>query len=175
LERARSRTKTAKRPPSGKRTPYGPAPASRSPRTCSSERTQRLVAEAVFETGNAPAYLANFIAAAGQRQDGVMHRLGQSVAGGVSLPVPPFGGDDTLVGGVGVLVQPAGQRAAQVETDAPKMTRLRHRRVTLGGDALVPIGVGGGARLARETSGEGIRPRGLVKVGVDAEVAIGHR
>jgi len=64
----------------------------------------RLVAEAVRETGDTPTNLADFVTAAGQRQDGVVDRLGQPVADGVDFPIPSLGGDDALVGSVGVPV-----------------------------------------------------------------------
>ncbi len=135
----------------------------------------RAMAEAVGKAGDAPAHLADLIAAAGQWQDRVVDRLGQAIANAVDPPVIPLGGDDALVGGVGVLVQPAGKRAPQVETDAPEVARLGVGCVALGGDALVPVGVRRSVRLSRNAPGEGVRSRGLVEVPVDTQVAVGHR
>jgi hypothetical protein len=75
----------------------------------------------MFEAGDAPPDLADLVAGASQGQDGVVDRLGQPVADGVSLSIALLGGDDARVGVVGILIQPAGQRAAQVETDASKV------------------------------------------------------
>jgi len=83
-----------------------------------------------------------------------------------------FGGDYALVGFVGMLVQPAGQRAAQVKADVLKMPCCGVGGVTLGGDALVPVGIGSGGRFPRDAACEGIGPGGLIEVAVDAEVAI---
>jgi hypothetical protein len=111
------------------------------------------MAEAVGETGDAPADLADFIPTAGQGEDGVVDRLGEAIADAVGLVDGALVGDDALVGVVGVLVQPAGQGGAQVETDAAEESPPGQGRVALGGDALVPVGVRRRVRFARDFPG----------------------
>ena len=143
-------------------------------------------AEAVLEVGDAPADLGAGVALGGQRHDDVVVDLGErgavvGVEGGAGL----VGVLNHAVGAGREVFKPTEQRGAEVEAharvvvdDADDLALLVDDAggtvggVALGGDALVPVMVGGGGVLELDGFEPGVLARRLVEVAVDAEIAL---
>ncbi len=146
-----------------------------------------LAAEAVLEVGDAPADLGEGVALVGERHDDVVVDLGHGGAvAAVALRAGLVGVEDHAVGAGGFVVQPAEEGGAEVEAhprvvvhDADDLVLLVGDAggavggVALGGDAVVPVVVGGGGVLDLDGFEPGVLARRLVEVAVDADEARG--
>ena len=105
----------------------------------------------------------------------------------VALGADLVGVEDHAVGAGGFVVEPAEEGGAEVVAhpgvvvhDADDLVLLVGDAggsvggVTLGGDALVPVVIGGGGVLDLDGFEPGVFARGLVEVAVDADEALGR-
>ncbi len=141
--------------------------------------------EAGFEVGDAPANLSEGVAAAGERHDEVVVDLGHRRAvSAVTLLADLVGVEDHAVGAGGFVVEPTEEGGPEVVThprvvvhDADDFVILVGDAggsvggVTLGGDAVVPVVVGGGGVLDLDGFEPGVFAGRLVEVAVDADEA----
>ena len=145
-----------------------------------------LAAEAVLEVGDAPADLGAGVALGCERHDDVVVDLGEGGAVvGVEAGAGLVGVLDHAIGAGSEVFEPAEQGGAEVEAHARVVVEDADDLavavddaggavggVALGGDALVPVVVGGGGFLELDGLQPGILARRLVEVAVDAEVAL---
>ncbi len=144
-----------------------------------------FAAEAMLEVGDAPADLGAGVALGGEGHDDVVVDLGDSGAvaavasGGVEVGI-----EDHAVAAVGFFLEPGEQGGTEVEAHAAVVVedaddlvagvgdaRGAVGGVALGGDAFVPVVVGGGGLLELDGFEPGVFTRRLVEVAVDADEA----
>ena len=134
----------------------------------------RAASKAVFEIGNPPIDLGNFIVDGAERQDGMVVCLGHSIAHAVAphvgLVLP---GDQP--GSIGIVaLHPTRQGRADVKADLGEVIQFRIRAVAFCVDAGVPIGIGGGPTFLRYDTGQRVFTRRLVEVTMNAKSADSH-
>ena len=114
--------------------------------------------------------LATIIAAAGQRQNGVMRRLRDGVARAVCLRIRPIGLQDALVSVVMIMIEPVDQCWPDVEADAIEVAGSGIGLIAFGGDLLVEIVIRLRAVFVRHLARERILARWLIKMAVNSNV-----
>ena len=141
-----------------------------------------IAAEALPEILNGPQHFQGFVQFRGQRHDGMMIDLGQSVA--VSPAVQALGvrRQNAGIGFGRVPLHPGQERRPEIEAhpgvavdhlpdQALTVQSACHAegRVALPGDARIPVVVRRGPAFGQDILDPGIEARGLVKVAVDAQ------
>ncbi|XWK51065.1 hypothetical protein RBB78_04585 [Tunturiibacter empetritectus] len=142
-------------------------------------------AEAGFEVGDSPADLGEGVAAVGEGHDDVVVDLGDGgTVAAVALGADLVGIDDHAIGAGALSASPAEEGGAEVEAhpgvvvhDADDFVLLVGDAggpvggVALGGDAVVPVVIGGGGVLDFDGFEPGVLAGRLVEVAVDADEA----
>ena len=122
----------------------------------------RSMTETQLGVTQAPADLRSTVASPCQGQDGVVERLRHdAMTGGLC-------GDRVMRLGA-LPTQPAGQRGAEIESDAREVAGRSVRPIAFGRDPIVPVAIGGRASLRRGQAAEGVLARRLVEVAMDGE------
>jgi hypothetical protein len=129
----------------------------------------------MFEIGDAPYYLSDFIIVARERQNGVVVGLRHGIADAITLYVCPILAQDQPACLWVMGIHPITQGRADVEADLFKIAQLRVRQVTFSVNAFIPVFIWSCADLVWDYSGEWIFTWRLVKVAVDCECANCHR
>ena len=141
----------------------------------------------MLEVGDAPADLGEGVARVGERHDEVVVDLGEGGAvSAVALGADFVGVEDHAVGAGGFVLEPTEEGGAEVVAhpgivvhDADDFVFLIGDAggpvggVALGGDAVVPVVIGGGGVLDFDGFEPGVFAGGLVEVAVDADEARG--
>jgi hypothetical protein len=144
-----------------------------------------LSVEAMLEVGDSPADLGEGVAPVGQRHDHVVVDLSDGGAvSAVTLGAGVVGVEDHAVGSGRVVEEPTEQGGAEVVAhtgvvvdDADDLVELVGDAggsvggVTLGGDAVVPVVIGGGGVLDLDGFEPGVLAGWLVEVPVNADEA----
>ena len=129
----------------------------------------RAPPEADLEVAQAPADLGPPVGGGGQRQDGVVERLGQAVGPAIAVDEAAVGDRVALVG-----AEPAGQGRPEVPGHRPEVAELGVGPVAVGGDPRVPVAGGGRRRIDRGPPGDRVLAGRLIEVPVDDEGRRGH-
>ena len=145
-------------------------------------------AEAVLEVGDAPADLRDGVAPAGQRQDDVVVDLRDAPSRGRRSAARWLRSASRMraIGARSLVGHPLQQGGAEVEAHARVVVHDAHDlvlavgdargavgRVTLRGDALVPVVIGRGGVLHLDRLQPGVLARRLVEVAMHADVPLG--